>query len=144
MVYNEVMVNTMLRKTNNGLERQKIAVANINLFLAVSHKKKKDLAECMDKVPQALSKMLQNKQTWFFEDMCNAADFFNVGIDTLVRTDLTPMKAEQILKTAAPDDGNGGQSVAGHGFEPWTSGDTRGPRFKSMGLPSLSKLSLAA
>ena len=67
MVYNEVMVNTMLRKTNNGLERQKIAVANINLFLAVSHKKKKDLAECMDKVPQALSKMLQNKQTWFFE-----------------------------------------------------------------------------
>ena len=45
MVYNEVMVNTMLRKTNNGLERQKIAVANINLFLAVSHKKKKDLAE---------------------------------------------------------------------------------------------------
>ena len=129
MVYNEVMVNTMLRKTNNGLERQKIAVANINLFLAVSHKKKKDLAECMDKVPQALSKMLQNKQTWFFEDMCNAADFFNVGIDTLVRTDLTPMKAEQILKTAAPDDGNGGQSVAGHGFEPWTSGLLpRGPK----------------
>lgn len=116
------MVNTMFRKTNNGLERQKIAVANINLFLAVSHKKKKDLAECMDKVPTALSRMLQNKQTWFFEDMCNAADFFNVGIDTLVRTDLTPMKAEQILKTAAPDDGNGGQSVAGHGFEPWTSG----------------------
>ena len=123
MVYNEGMVNTMLRKTSNGLERQKIAVANINLFLAVSHKKKKDLAECMDKVPQALSKMLQNKQTWFFEDMCNAADFFNVGIDTLVRTDLTPMKAEQILKTAAQDEsGNGGQLVAGHGFEPWTSG----------------------
>lgn len=141
MVYNEVMVNTMLRKTNNGLERQKIAVANINLFLAVSHKKKKDLAECMDKVPQALSKMLQNKQTWFFEDMCNAADFFNVGIDTLVRTDLTPMKAEQILKTAAPDDGNGGQSVAGHGFEPWTSGYPRGPRSKPM--PRLI-LSLAA
>ena len=141
MVYNEVMVNTMLRKTNNGLERQKIAVANINLFLAVSHKKKKDLAECMDKVPQALSKMLQNKQTWFFEDMCNAADFFNVGIDTLVRTDLTPMKAEQILKTAAPDDGNGGQSVAGHGFEPWTSGYPRGPRSKS--TPRLI-LSLAA
>ena len=141
MVYNEVMVNTMLRKTNNGLERQKIAVANINLFLAVSHKKKKDLAECMDKVPQALSKMLQNKQTWFFEDMCNAADFFNVGIDTLVRTDLTPMKAEQILKTAAPDDGNDGQSVAGHGFEPWTSGYPRGPRSKSM--PRLI-LSLAA
>lgn len=73
MVYNEGMVNTMLRKTSTGLERQKIAVANINLLLAVSRKKKKDLAECMDKVPQALSKMLQNKQTWFFEDMCNAA-----------------------------------------------------------------------
>ncbi|KFI84466.1 putative transcriptional regulator [Bifidobacterium reuteri DSM 23975] len=112
MVYNEDMVNTMLRKTSNGLERQKIAVANINLFLAVSHKKKKDLAECMDKVPQALSKMLQNKQTWFFEDMCNAADFFNVSIDTLVRTDLTPFTAEQILKTAASDESKNGGIAA--------------------------------
>nr|DAY87556.1 MAG TPA: hypothetical protein [Caudoviricetes sp.] len=34
--------------------------------------------------------------------------------------------------------------VAGHGFEPWTSGDTRGPRFKSMGLLSLSELILTA
>ena len=76
----------------------------------------------MGKVPQSLSKMLQNKQTWFFDDMCTAADFFGVGIETLVRTDLTPMKAEQILKTAAPSDGNDGQLVAGHGFEPWTSG----------------------
>lgn len=134
----------MLRKTSTGLERQKIAVANINLLLAVSRKKKKDLAECMDKVPQALSKMLQNKQTWFFEDMCNAADFFGVGLETLLRTDLTPMKAEQILKNRRSDNGNDGQVVAGHGFEPWTSGDTRGPRFKSMGLLSLSKLSLAA
>lgn len=45
MVYNEGMVNTMLRKTSTGLERQKIAVANINLLLAVSRKKKKDLAD---------------------------------------------------------------------------------------------------
>lgn len=98
MVYNEGMVNTMLRKTSTGLERQKIAVANINLLLAVSRKKKKDLAECMDKVPQALSKMLQNKQTWFFEDMCNAADFFGVGLETLLRTDLTPMKNLMMTK----------------------------------------------
>lgn len=113
MVYNEGMVNTMLRKTSTGLERQKIAVANINLLLAVSRKKKKDLAECMDKVPQALSKMLQNKQTWFFEDMCNAADFFGVGLETLLRTDLTPMKAEQILKNRRSDNGNDGSSGSG-------------------------------
>ena len=76
--------------------------------------------------------------------MCHAADFFGVGLETLVRTDLTPMKAEQILKNRRSDDGNDGQVVAGHGFEPWTSGDTRGPRFKSMGLLSLSELILAA
>lgn len=34
--------------------------------------------------------------------MCHAADFFGVGLETLVRTDLTPMKAEQILKTVVP------------------------------------------
>ena len=121
MVYNCNMTTTIQPKPR--LDKQQIAVANINLLLNVSHSKKKDLAEYMGKVPQSLSKMLQNKQTWFFEDMCNAADFFNVGIGTLVRTDLTPMKAEQILKTAAQNDsGNGGQLVAGHGFEPWTSG----------------------
>lgn len=97
------------------LDKQQIAVANIKLLLDASHSKKKDLAEYMGKVPQSLSKMLQNKQTWFFEDMCTAAEFFGVGIETLVRTDLTPLKAEQILKTAAPSKGNGGQVVAGHG-----------------------------
>ena len=99
------------------LDKQQIAVANIKLLLDASHSKKKDLAEYMGKVPQSLSKMLQNKQTWFFDDMCTAADFFGVGIETLVRTDLTPMKAEQILKTAAPSDGNDGQLVAGHGLQ---------------------------
>mgnify|MGYP001749804005 FL=1 len=126
------------------LDKQQIAVANIKLLLDASHSKKKDLAEYLGKVPQSLSKMLQNKQTWFFEDMCHAADFFGVGLETLVRTDLTPMKAEQILKNRRSDDGNDGQVVAGHGFEPWTSGDTRGPRFKSMGLLSLSELILTA
>lgn len=127
------------------LDKQQIAVANIKLLLDASHSKKKDLAEYLGKVPQSLSKMLQNKQTWFFEDMCHAADFFGVGLETLVRTDLTPMKAEQILKNRRSDDGNDGQVVAGHGFEPWTSGDTRGPRFKSMVLLSLSsKLILTA
>ena len=104
------------------LDKQQIAVANIKLLLDASHSKKKDLAEYLGKVPQSLSKMLQNKQTWFFEDMCHAADFFGVGLETLVRTDLTPMKAEQILKNRRSDDGNDGQVVAGHGFEPWTSG----------------------
>ncbi len=120
VVYNCGMTTTMMPKPR--LDKQQIAVANIKLLLDASHSKKKDLAEYMGKVPQSLSKMLQNKQTWFFEDMCTAAEFFGVGIETLVRTDLTPLKAEQILKTAAPSKGNGGQVVAGHGFEPWTSG----------------------
>ena len=138
VVYNCGMTTTMMPKPR--LDKQQIAVANIKLLLDASHSKKKDLAEYLGKVPQSLSKMLQNKQTWFFEDMCTAAEFFGVGIETLVRTDLTPLKAEQILKTAAPN-GNDGQLVAGHGFEPWTSGYPRGPRSKPM--PRLI-LSLAA
>lgn len=100
MVYNCGMSTTMTPKPR--LDKQQIAVANIKLLLDASHSKKKDLAEYLGKVPQSLSKMLQNKQTWFFEDMCHAADFFGVGLETLVRTDLTPMKAEQILKTVVP------------------------------------------
>lgn len=63
------------------LDKQQIAVANIKLLLDASHSKKKDLAEYLGKVPQSLSKMLQNKQTWFFEDMCHAAthDLFVVA-----------------------------------------------------------------
>lgn len=42
------------------LDKQQIAVANIKLLLDASHSKKKDLAEYLGKVPQSLSKMLQN------------------------------------------------------------------------------------
>lgn len=76
---------------------QKIAVSNINLLLSESDAKQKDLASYMGKVPQSLSKMLSNKQMWFFEDMCNAASFFNVGLDVLMRTDLTPLKAQNLV-----------------------------------------------
>lgn len=57
------MSTTMMPKPR--LDKQQIAVANIKLLLDASHSKKKDLAEYLGKVPQSLSKMLQNKQTWF-------------------------------------------------------------------------------
>lgn len=52
------MSTTMMPKPR--LDKQQIAVANIKLLLDASHSKKKDLAEYLGKVPQSLSKMLQN------------------------------------------------------------------------------------
>lgn len=100
---------------------QVVVIDNINTLLNASRAKKKDLAEYMGKVPQSVSKMLSNKQSWFYDDVCAAADFFGVDLGVLAARELTISEARDILKAAASkrDDG---QLVAGHGFEPWTSG----------------------
>lgn len=121
-----------------------VAINNINMIIAVRHIAKKDIANAMGKVPQAFSRMLKPGYHWTFDDMLMASDVIGVSLNDLTDPNLTPAKVLQIQKTAAPN-GNDGQLVAGHGFEPWTSGDTRGPRFKSMVLLSLSsKLILTA
>ena len=74
-----------------------VAITNINMIISVRHIPKKDVAAILGKFPQSFSRML--------------------------KINLTAAKVLQMRKTAAPDDSeNGGQLVAGHGFEPWTSG----------------------
>ncbi len=118
---------------------------NANMILSNSGLMKKDLAKAMGLSPQSMASRLQSKADWTIDETCAAADFFGVPLMALLDENLTPAKAMEYMKnrrSGKPEDG--GQLVAGHGFEPWTSGDTRGPRFKSMGLLSLSKLILAA
>lgn len=93
---------------------QKIAVGNVNLFLTVSHLKKKDLAEHMSKKPAVMPRMLKNEQVWYFDDMCNAADFLGVSLETLQRKDLTVSEAQSIwdnIKAKRADNQNGGLPV---------------------------------
>ena len=137
-----IMRTSTKLKPASGMSYQAVAVGNVNLFLSVSREKKKDLAAYMGKQPTAMPRMLDNNQTWFYEDMCNAASFFGIGLDTLQRRDLTYETAKSIWdkvqaereedggglpapedeKTAAPNKEGNGLHVAGSGFEPLTSG----------------------
>ena len=92
------------------------------MIIAVRHIAKKDVANAIGKVPQAFSRMLKPGYHWTFDDMKLLSDVIGVNLDDLTNPNLTPSKVLQIQKTAAPNDGNDGQLVAGHGFEPWTSG----------------------
>mgnify|MGYP003290794873 CR=1 FL=1 len=124
---------------------QDIVAMNVNLMISARHIQKKDLAKALGIAPQTISKKLRSEITWTINETQAAADFLNTDVATLLNPSLTQGELLGYKKTAASDDSeNGGLSVAGHGFEPWTSGDTRGPRFKSMGLLSLSELILTA
>lgn len=102
-------------------QNQIVVIDNINTLLNASKAKKKDLAVYMGKVPQSVSKMLSNKQSWFYDDVCAAADFFGVDLSVLASKELTIGEARDILKAVASKRSDG-QLVAGQGFEPWTSG----------------------
>lgn len=107
------------KKTNEGKGGglQAIVTQNMRIAMAMRGVSQKDLAAAMGFNPSAISQKMTGRVLWNLEDIEKASGFFDVKPEAL---------------------------VAGHGFEPWTSGDTRGPRFKSMGLLSLSKLSLVA
>ena len=96
---------------------QDIVTRNMKVAMTLRNVKQKDLANALGVDRSSISQKMTRRVAWSLEDIEKASDFFHVKPEAL---------------------------VAGHGFEPWTSGDTRGPRFKSMGLLSLSKLSLAA
>lgn len=109
-----------------------VAINNINMILSVRHIPKKDVAATLGKMPQSFSRMLKLGYPWTFDDMVKVAQYLGVSLNDLTDDGLTPARVLQMKKTAVSirDDG---QTVAGQGFEPWTSGDTaRGPRFKSM------------
>lgn len=108
----------------NAMRRQDVVAKNVGLMVKARGLKKKDLAQAMGISPQAVSTRLQGTANWTLDEACAAADFLRVPLDTLLRASLTAGEVLGYEKTAAPDDsGNGGQLVAGHGFEPWTSGN---------------------
>lgn len=96
---------------------QDIVTRNMKVAMTLRNVKQKDLANALGVDRSSISQKMTRRVAWSLEDIEKASDFFHVKPEAL---------------------------VAGHGFEPWTSGDTRGPRFKSMGLLSLSELILTA
>ena len=73
--------------------------------------------------PQTISKKLRSEITWTINETQAAANFLHTDVATLLNPNLTTAELLGINKTAVSDDSeNGGQVVAGHGFEPWTSG----------------------
>ena len=126
----------------SAAKAQDIVAMNVNLMINARHLQKKDLAKALGIAPQTISKKLRSEITWTINETQAAADFLHTDVATLLNPNLTKTELLGINKTAAPDGSeDGGQMVAGHGFEPWTSGYPRGPRSKSM--PRLI-LSLAA
>lgn len=87
-------------------DRQALANDNLNMFMAASGTKRKDLAAYIGKDPAMITNLLKGKNRWFYEDMLAAADYFGISLDTLQRDDLTPSKVRAIL-----DGKNGGLPV---------------------------------
>ena len=100
---------------------QAIVAANVGRLLQARGLKKKSLADAMNVAPQVISRHLTGRATWSIDDVCNAARFFGVSVETLLKATLSAAEVLGYENTAAPN-GNGGSLVAGHGFEPWTSG----------------------
>lgn len=82
---------------------QSVAVGNIKMMLSIRGLKQSDLAAYMGKRRQNLNRMLRSGMQWTFNDMCAAADFLGVSVDTLMRSDLTQSELR----------GNGGSLVGG-------------------------------
>lgn len=98
-----------------------VAITNINMILSVRHIPKKDVAAVLGKLPQSFSRMLKLGYPWTFDDMVKVARYLGISLNDLTDDELTPARVLQTKKAAGPIR-TGGQSVAGQGFEPWTSG----------------------
>ena len=87
----------------------KTVTKNMRVALAAKGLQQKDLAEALGITTASMSAKFKGRTMWNLWDIEKASDFFNVKPEAL---------------------------VAGHGFEPWTSGSLpRGPRFKSRDTP---------
>ena len=71
------------------IDYQAVAIGNIRMMLSLRGLKQSDLAAYMGKHRQNLNRMINTGAQWSFNDMCRAAQFFGVSIDTLMRPDLT-------------------------------------------------------
>ena len=87
----------------------------MKVLIAIRQTSQKDLAQAMGIAAPTLSQKFSGRTRWNMDDIEKASDFLDVKPEALVAGMIE--------------------------LDLW---DTRGPRFKSMGLPSLSKLSLAA
>ena len=85
------------KKTNEGKGGglQAIVTQNMRIAMAMRGVSQKDLAAAMGFNPSAISQKMTGRVLWNLEDIEKASGFFNVKPEAL---------------------------VAGHGFEPWTSG----------------------
>jgi DNA-binding XRE family transcriptional regulator len=87
---------------------QTIVTRNMRVAMAIRGTNQKELGNALGLARSSISLKMTGRVVWSLEDIEKAAHFFNVRPDQL---------------------------VAGHGFEPWTSGfldGPRGPRFTSM------------
>lgn len=125
------MTTTISQPVGTAPDFQNVAVMNIKLMLKVRGDTQKNLAGYMGKNPQSLSRMMRPGYAWTFNDMCLAARYLGTSVDTLMRQDLTLADLMGDNKkprggVAAPrlivKDLYQSSFVAGHGFEPWTSG----------------------
>ncbi|WP_369442820.1 helix-turn-helix domain-containing protein [Bifidobacterium breve] len=107
----------------SAAKAQDIVAMNVNLMINARRLQKKDLAKALGIAPQTISKKLRSEITWTINETQAAANFLHTDVATLLNPNLTTAELLGINKTAVSDDSeNGGQVVAGHGFEPWTSG----------------------
>jgi transcriptional regulator with XRE-family HTH domain len=87
---------------------QEIVTRNIKVAMVLRNINQKELAKALGYTPSAISQKVTGRVDWNLVDIEKASGFLNVKPEAL---------------------------VAGHGFEPWTSGfldGPRGPRFTSM------------
>ena len=105
-----------------AVDYQAVAVDNIKMMLSLRGLKQSDLAAYMGKQRQNLNRMINTGAQWNFNDMCRAASFFGISVDSLVRSDLTQSELRGF-----PDHKEGGLSVVstddfrivrGMGFSP--------------------------
>ena len=118
--------------TSPAMNATNIAITNMNMIVSICHIQKKDMADGLGKMPQALSKMLHSGYSWSFKDMCAAADYLGVSLDDLVNPNLTPAAVFEKRNGSDTNKPRGGgvtgpryfvlPVVAGSGFEPETSG----------------------
>ena len=84
----------------SGIELQKILSKNIKIYMTMRDVTQRDLAANIGMSPASLSQKMSGVVRWNVDDIANASSFLQV-------------KPEALLSS---------QLVAGHGFEPWTSG----------------------
>ena len=85
-------------KPKNGNEKmslQEVVSRNIRLFMVVRGVNQRELAEALGVTQPMVSYKLRGSTAWLLGDIEKASELFNVSPEAL---------------------------VAGHGFEPWTSG----------------------